>query len=136
MQLQEFVRDTIRQIVLGMKGAGDELAREGVPCALNPIWKDEILGQVNVLQIDFDVAVTVVEGSQAEAGGGLKVGIQVVSLDIGGKGRTSSETSSVSRVKFSVPYIPPSTTVDRLQGRQTAKQTFAQTDYDPFENGR
>jgi hypothetical protein len=113
MDLEQFISTTVQQVILGVKRAGDDLQTRGVPCALNPIWKEESLTTSNVLQIDFDVAVTVVEGSEAGAGGGLKLGIQVVGVDFGGKATTKSETSSISRVKFTVPYIPPSTTVDR-----------------------
>ncbi len=115
MELQEFVRDTIRQVIKGIQVAKDELATEGVWAAINPNWKDTPMSEKHILAIDFDVAVTVVEGNQSEADGGIKLGIQVVSLGLGTKDRTSTETSSVSRIKFSVPYIPPSTGVDRTR---------------------
>jgi hypothetical protein len=135
MELQEFVRNTVSEIVLGMKSAGDALRAEGIPCALNPIWKDENLTATNVLQIEFDVAVTVAESSKAEAGGGIKLGIQVVGFDAGGKTFSSSEKSSVSRVKFAIPYIPPSTTVDRTQGQPRPEQS-AELDYDQLAHAR
>jgi hypothetical protein len=128
MQLEEFVRDTIRQVILGIQAARDGLQQDGIWAAINPVWKDSVLGPGHVLQMEFDVAVTVAEGSQTEVGGGLKLGIQVVGLGLGAKDKSSTETSSVSRVKFSVPYIPPSTGVDREEGLSKMHQAVADKD--------
>jgi hypothetical protein len=54
--------------------------------------------------VEFDVAVT--ESDKTSAGG--KAGIKVLSaVEIGGEGSKAWERSTVSRIKFSIPIIPP-----------------------------
>ena len=114
MDLEQFVSETICAVIFGIKSAGDTLRQRNIGAAISPVWDaSDNLSDDNVLQMDFDVAITAAESAHSEAGGGVKVGIQVLSLGGERKAHTSAETSSVSRVKFSVPYIPPSTTVQR-----------------------
>jgi len=64
-------------------------------------------GVVSVQEVQFDVAVTASQTEGKEA----KVGIEVVgiSLGVGVKGDTQSEAVSVSRLRFSVSVVFPST---------------------------
>ena len=57
----------------------------------------------NQQNIDFDVAVTVVEGK--ETGG--KAGISVWSIGAGVSGKSESSSSTVSRIKFEIPVELP-----------------------------
>lgn len=52
-----------------------------------------------VQNVMFDVAVT----AASETSGGAKVGIKVLSLDIGAKGEKSASAEQVSRVSFQIP---------------------------------
>jgi len=114
MDLEQFVSETICAVICGIKSAGDTLRQRNIGAAISPVWDaSDNLSDDNVLRMDFDVAITVAESAQSEAGRGVKVGIQVLSLGGERKDHTLAETSSVSRVKFSVPYIPPSTMVLR-----------------------
>ena len=51
--------------------------------------------------VEFDIAVAAKRSGKA--GGGLK--LEVFSVGLGAKGEKSSETSTVSRVKFSIPRV-------------------------------
>ena len=127
MELQQFVRDTICQVILGIDGAKQILADRGIGAAVNPVWEDaNNLNDEHVLKMEFDVAVAVASTTQSEAGGGLKLGIQVLSVGAGVKDQNSTEHSSVSRVKFVVPYILPATAVTRSLPRIQAV-----SDYNP-----
>jgi hypothetical protein len=48
------------------------------------------------------------EASNSSAEGGKKV----VGINVGGSGSAMSESSKVSRIKFSIPVIPPVTTIN------------------------
>ena len=57
-----------------------------------------------VQEIEFDIALTVETGGTKNAGGQLTV----MGVGVGGKAETSTRSSTISRVKFSVPVILPS----------------------------
>jgi hypothetical protein len=92
MDLQTFVRDSLVQIINGVREAQ---AKEGeLGDRINPKqggWK--------IQDVEFDVALTV----EKKTGGGLKV----VAGVFGGEGGHHREQSEVSRVKFVVPLVLP-----------------------------
>jgi hypothetical protein len=107
MNLEDFVKESLNQIFRGLlgaaavaKAAGAEIAprQYGQPVATNNTG-------LTVTTIGFDVAVTVTEA--ADVKGGISV------IGIGVKGATSEVSSTVSRIKFSVPVtLPPSSPAD------------------------
>ncbi|HXC57259.1 MAG TPA: hypothetical protein VNU97_18305 [Rhizomicrobium sp.] len=112
MNLEDFVSDSIVEIVSGIKNAQDRLKTKGIVAAINPVWAHLGLGEKNIQSLEFDVAITAASKDQLERGAGASIGIQVVGANIGAKKQATTENSSISRVKFSLPFIPPSTTVD------------------------
>lgn len=113
MDIQAFVRETLRQIITGVtearndSGQGIVNPRTVQYPASKPI---PVESRSLIKEIEFDIAVTVEEhknrSTEAEAGAGglLKV---VSTLKAGGKLESSSANISVSRVKFSVPVQFP-----------------------------
>ena len=57
----------------------------------------------HVTPIEFDVAVTVTGGSEKKGGIGVFSGV----FGVGGQASSNAASSSVSRIKFSVPVILP-----------------------------
>ncbi len=110
MNLEDFVSSSIIEIVSGIKKAHDRLGPQKI-VAINPIWPNLGLNEKNVQTLTFDIAITAAETKQSGVGAGASVGIQVVSANVGGKKDKIIENSSVSRVTFSLPFIPSSTTV-------------------------
>lgn len=117
MELKSFVKETLIQIVEGVKEAQDGVKETGAQ--INPkglftesnsvikwlperrasgSWRE---GQV----VEFDIAVGVSEKDEAKGG----VGIQIASIMIGVgiSGKIEDENSTVSRLKFSVPLFLP-----------------------------
>ncbi|MBP7052952.1 MAG: hypothetical protein KBE65_18255 [Phycisphaerae bacterium] len=98
MKLQEFVNESLREIIAGVKEA-QEYAKDNnatvnaSPPTLRPPIKE----------VEFDVAVTSIEGSQAQAG----AGIFVAGLGLGAKGKMDTSNSSATRIRFSVPVCLP-----------------------------
>jgi hypothetical protein len=112
MELKDFVRTSLIDIATGVEEATAEVTRLGG--VLNPSHRHmpgattvgRPHGLVPVQEVHFDVAVTAskAEGSEAKAG----IEVVGISLGLGVKGRTDSEATSVSRLRFSVPVALPS----------------------------
>lgn len=121
MELNEFVSETLKQIIEGVKtvqwdnrgystgiiGSKQEhLLSTGA--TINPKYSGdlrhyELHKECNLDIIEFDVAITVTEQEKKDRGGGLK--ISVLSADAS---KSLSETNqTVSKVKFKVPITLP-----------------------------
>lgn len=109
MNLKQFVAETLKQITQGVKKAQSEVAEGAV---VNPkIWMAQRsdAAKMKILEsnagkwihlVDFDVAVSVDETKATIEGIGLFV---VGPVALGTQGQSSSENTSVSRLKFQVP---------------------------------
>jgi len=99
MKLQDFVAETLNEIVVGVKKAQASAVEQGA--MINPL---HILpGNARFREVDFDVAVTTSEGTEKERGLGVFVG----SLGAGAKGKTDVSNVTVNRITFSVPVLLP-----------------------------
>ena len=115
MNLQEFVKTTLTEIMDGIREAQDSgIEKSAVPQTgeqpgqINP--SHQIMGDSKqpfyvsqrgeyVHFVEFDIAVVAEESAEAKAG------VRVLGLGVGGD--LASRESSVSRVKFSVPVEWP-----------------------------
>lgn len=111
MELNKFVSETLKHVLEGIRSA-QEAVHDG---SINPkIWNSQ-RGEANKMKIlesnagewihmvDFDVALTVIEGTETKGGIGLFVG----PVALGSKGQSNAENSSLSRIKFQVPIAYP-----------------------------
>jgi len=111
MKLQEFVNETLKEIIAGVKEAQEYAQSEGASVSPHILARGDnatihyVLKKdgTHVEQIEFDVAVTSTEGSATEAG----AGIFVAAIGLGAKGKSDSSSSSISRIKFSIPLALP-----------------------------
>ncbi|MBX3437790.1 MAG: hypothetical protein KF861_09885 [Planctomycetaceae bacterium] len=113
MQLQEFVAETLRQVIAGVAEAQKGAAEHDA--AINPRGTKNhytlSAGAAATKQvktraksvIEFDVAVTTTDASNSEAGAGAMIAV----LGIGMKRKEGVEQSMVSRVRFAVPVLLP-----------------------------
>jgi len=113
MNLKEFVAETLVQLVDGVIEA--QARTKDQKAMINPrLLADSTTGKIGLFHtnsgtgvpaqmITFDVALTATEGT------GTKGGIAVIAgiLTLGSTGQSKEESSSVSRVKFSVPVSLP-----------------------------
>lgn len=119
MDLKDFVKNTLVQIVDGVAEAEKELEQKGA--SANPVggyfdqkqiggrnwsFKDGITDTV-----EFDVALTNSE-KEGTSGG---IGVLLGSVNLGAKGQTEETVTSVTRIKFSVPVLLP-------KGRELEKE--------------
>jgi hypothetical protein len=111
MELEEFVKSTLVEVVRGVTSAQEEMRGSGA--RVNPhmraISKEHSIGQPegfggqHVDYMNFDIAVTVQSEQEAKGGGGIKV----MGLGVGVDASTGSSTSNVSRISFKVPLMFP-----------------------------
>ena len=121
MELKDFVSATLIQIVEGVKNA-QEFALEN-NASINPtrsgstmtgssISNDFRTVNTKIYQlqdVEFDVAVTAIEGTETKGGVGVAIGM----FKLGADGQSNAEKQSVSRIKFKVPVqLPPQEPVD------------------------
>jgi hypothetical protein len=103
MTLEEFVSDTLIQIVSGVENARRKSLRVA-PRVVHHTGHDTPVIQADAKNpraflVDFDVAVTVSKTSDTEAKGGVSIHV----FEAGGHRSSSADQSTVSRIKFEVP---------------------------------
>jgi hypothetical protein len=109
MELREFVTETLMAIQDGIaeairRAVEKQSTEKHFTGIINPVWEGEDDWKAHTQTIEFDVAVT--ESDKTSAGG--KGGVKVLSVvEIGSEGSKVWEQSTVSRIKFSIPIIPP-----------------------------
>lgn len=93
MKLSEFVSETILEIEEGLADVADDNGHR------YNITDSSKKGSSPGGSIDFDVAITTIKTE----GGAAKAGLSVVGIDLlGANISTKSESSAISRIKFSV----------------------------------
>ena len=112
MKLKDFVAETLNEIIDGVmeaqthyQGKGgsvnpDTLSSSGSP--EGKIWDRS--SKTYAQKIDFDVAVTTSEGTEARGG----VGIFVGPIGLGSQGKLDASNISYNRIRFSIPIVLPS----------------------------
>lgn len=109
MDLKEFTRQTLVQIVEGAAEANEALGKHNafIPDT-NMYNKNECYYAVDndniqrkVISVDFDVAITATESEGVNGGAGLKVAM----LNIGGGAESKTENQTISRIKYTLPLV-------------------------------
>ena len=127
MELKEFVSEALSQIVDGVADAQKYAMEQGASINPNPAnlsWSKndsqnimyDSYSNVLVRFVEFDVAVTVVEGTKTKGGVGVVIGPVV----LGSHGQSEASNSSISRIRFSVPVGFPTTDTRTTEQRERA----------------
>lgn len=110
MQLAEFVRATLSEIIQGASQANESLSDSGA--LVFPSYYEDDKGRKiynddhyvpTIASVSFDVAVTVSEEHGTSGG----IGVAIASLGVGAKKSEGAASSSVSRVSFDIPVLFP-----------------------------
>lgn len=113
MELDKFITETLNSIVRGIKNSQD-FAKEN-NAIINPVVESSDInkmitvqrkkndGSLSVSTIEFDIAVS----TSNEQESGLKGGITVMSLNIGGNSSDKDLNETVSRIKFNINVVLP-----------------------------
>jgi hypothetical protein len=109
MELKTFVAETLKQIVEGIVIAQQDVKEKGAKVNPGQIRSDGSLikisdgGPYNVQMVDFDVSLTESKGDEAKGG----IGVFFGSVGLGAQGKYETGSSSMNKVKFSVPVMFP-----------------------------
>lgn len=111
INLEEFIAQSLTQIVKGVERAQKEVA--GTGAAISPLMRSTAMSNtVGVAEwregqpcynVEFDVAVTATESTGTSGGMGLVVG----PVALGSKGQSTDALANTSRIKFNVPVVLP-----------------------------
>lgn len=110
MELKDFVKETLIQIVQGISEAQDALA--DTDCAINPCETKNgdyatayIKNKSRIVQdVDFNIALTSSTNSENKTG----VGVLLGSIGLGGNQTSTDGNTSNTNISFSVPVVFPS----------------------------
>lgn len=115
MVLKDFIKETLTQIVSGIEETNAEIVSKSAFVVSSNIQasKDncKIKATIDksrnyhvISDVDFDVAISTQDSEKVQGGGQ----IQVLSfLNLGSNGSSENLSSSVSRVKFTIPLALP-----------------------------
>jgi hypothetical protein len=116
MDLRNFIKETLVQLAQGIDDA--RIALEGSNAVVNPrnvatgagnkdssIYGFVTSGEMSqvVQAINFDVAVSVAQGTETKGGIGLMVG----AVALGSHGKSDASNASQSRIQFTIPMVLP-----------------------------
>lgn len=108
MELREFVRDALVQLVTGVSEARTATSATGARIAPETVAYFKQLTADVVLDaatrrplhlVEFDIAITATH----ESGKAAKIGVLAATLGAAAEGHTGQQSERVSRVRFSVP---------------------------------
>lgn len=111
MELKDFISETLRQILGGVRDAQDYATEQGgkvVPAKI-AFRTDQGLQMWDrhdgtpIQMVEFDVAVTTSEGAATRGG----IGVLVGAIGIGSQEQSNSSNQYASRIRFSVPLGLP-----------------------------
>lgn len=113
MELDKFITETLNSVIKGVKNSQDFAKENGA--RINPHvgkWDFEKTkttyfgreeGARAISNIEFDIAVS----TSNEQESGIKGGINVMSVNLGGKLSDKDLKETVSRIKFSIDVVLP-----------------------------
>lgn len=106
MELKEFVKETLLEIVKGVKEAQGAVKKHGA--TVNPKYVNGDSAQIGgeympVQDVSFEVGLTISE----ETGNNKGIGVVLGPLKAGINGTGNASESSVTRIKFTVPLALP-----------------------------
>jgi hypothetical protein len=115
MKLQDFIVDALMEIQYGVQQAIDRQEKQGGNGRISPVFQEPgYPGHAQwtelVEKVEFDVAVTEANSTEASGGGGLEI---LSVAKIGAKGTTTTEHGATNRIRFSVSVILPGQKTDR-----------------------
>ena len=109
MELHEFVKETLVQIVSGVVEAQQSEVVSNSSGAIAPSGHEVSDKDLLTQEVRFDVGVTVDSGTATKGG----VGVFVGPVGLGSQGSSKDTNASTHRVQFSIPIYLPSQKINR-----------------------
>ena len=120
MDIKEFIVEAIKQIVAGTSDANQEIESYGAllpdtSCALSrknaQYYKEGEVARL-ITEVNFDIAVTVVQTEDKTIGGGIKV----CGVNLGTDRSNNNSNQTSSRVQFKLNLVLPPTNSVKYNG--------------------
>lgn len=111
MEINEFIQETITQIVQGVAITNETFAAQGAYVASkdvqggNVVYRREGNIMKSVVMVDFDIAVTVSQKDDKNKGIGASLKVASFGFDADFSKGASNVNQQTSRVKFSLPLV-------------------------------
>jgi len=107
MELKDFVSETLKHVMEGVKMAQEKATELGGTVNpqgfINSGMPTRLQGDLVAHVINFDIVVSTYDTDKAKGG----VGIFVGEIGVGVRGEAESQSTAVNRIQFSVPvYLP------------------------------
>lgn len=107
MDLKEFTKQTLIQIVEGTSEANEAISGSGAKIPTHNIankknYVHDGYSHHNVIDVEFDVAITATESDGINGGASLKVASLI---NIGGGIENKTENQTISRIKYTLPLV-------------------------------
>lgn len=109
MELKEFIKETVENIVEGVVAAQDVIAEKGaeinprkVQFRQNGEWNNYNSGMPH--SVEFDVGLTSVDKSGSTEG----IGVFLGGVSLGKKNDSGVEQTAITKIKFTIPLVLPS----------------------------
>lgn len=120
MDIQEFIKETIKQITIGTSQANKEIEQYGAllpdtSCSVNREncqYYNEGWVSRRIVEVNFDIAVTVAQNDDSSIGGGIKV----CGLNFGTDKSNCNSNQTSSRVQFKLLLVLPQTNSSKYNG--------------------
>lgn len=110
MNVQEFIKTAITEIVAGVSEAKEAVRDHGASVGSDPVFgfhkENKVLTDAHnrlVTMVEFDIALAQADGTNIKGG----IGVFLGAINLGSQGESHGESSSHSRIKFSVPVVLP-----------------------------
>jgi hypothetical protein len=111
VNLQEFIKTALVDIVAGVADAREDAKKHGANIGSNRVYgyvkEAKIITDEKdrpVTNVEFDIALA--EANAKDTKGGI--GVFLGTVNLGSQGASHGESSSHSRIRFSVPIVFPS----------------------------
>ena len=113
MDIKDFIKESLLQIVDGITEANTALEAKGasIPISVGGegVWATLVKEGKDkhtkyIMRVDFDLAVTVTQGDNLKAGGGVSI---ASFFNAGASSEESNQSQSVSRIKYTIPLELP-----------------------------
>lgn len=92
MELQQFIEQTMKDITTGLHNSNKGMIDAG---------SGKGISDLNAMEVNFDIAVTVTNDKGNEVGG--RITVLGIGLQLGGSQKQREATEHISRIKFTVP---------------------------------
>lgn len=113
MELREFIKTSIAEIVAGVADAKEEIREHGATAGAEKLYgyvkENKVLTNAAgnpITFVDFDIALAETNSKDTKGG----IGVFLGGVGAGSQGASHGESTSHSRIKFKVPVVLPQST--------------------------